>query len=263
MPFSFNDCDCSPLVIDNEFEIEKENILSEYVGKIILGQHAHVRRIIKTLASNSPIFSVNDIDLAKNHLESTGKSRIEIEKRDGWVFQIISWLVLLNKNKTRNFYCQQPHDAPAQHGLDGIAIILNDKNIIENIIITEDKCTENQRTVLPQVWDEFRKFEEGENNNKVISRISAQIDTLEEGKILETCQNDICKKNLWQYRVGINRNNTYKTKDGRIKLFKGYDTCVTGDNPHRRFASTIHKDEIRKWMEDICQKVIKYLESQK
>ena len=57
------------------------------------------------------------------------------------------------------------------------------------------------------------------------------------------------KRSCGKYRVGINRNDTYQTVEKRKKLFNGYDTCVIGKDPHRRYASTIHRDDIRDWME--------------
>jgi hypothetical protein len=263
MPFNYNNFDCSPLVIDNEFNIHDEEKLSRYIAKVVLGHFAHIKRIIRALSTIAPTLANDDIDNAINLLTSKDKSTKDIEKRDGWVFQIISWLVLFDENKGGKFYCQQPHDAPAQHGLDGVAVSLSNDLKIERIIITEDKCSKNHRVVIPKIWDEFKLFEDGKNNNKVVSRISALLEDLDEGKVLEANKNDISSKNLWKYRVGINRNNTYQSLQGRKNLFKGYDDCVTGTDPSRRYASTIHKENIRSWMEHISNKVIKYLESEK
>lgn len=251
-----------PLVIDNEFEIDNEKLLAEYVGRIVLGHFAHVKRIIKALSTKNLVIDNSDLELAIIRLSCKEKSPKDIEKRDGWIFQIISWLALLSENKGKNFYCQPPHDATAQHGLDGLAIILNDQLIIESIIITEDKCTDYHRTLIPKVWEEFEQFESGFNNNKLVNRVSPLIEEMNEGKVLERNQNNIYNKSLRRYRVGINRNDTYQAHAGHLKLFKGYDSCVTGTVPHRRYASTIHRNDIRTWMEMFSQKVIEYLETQ-
>lgn len=261
MPFKFKTCDCSPLVIDNEFEIIDEPLLAEYVGKIVLGHFSHVKRIINALASSNPLPNNNDIDFAINKLTNS-----EIEKRDGWIFQIISWLALLTENTgNSNFYCQPPHDAPAQHGLDGLAVKLNDTSTFETIIISEDKCTEREhRTIIPnQIWKEFKQFENGQHNNKLVNRISALIEHLSAGAILEAIRNDIYKNDLRKYRVGININDRYNTIPRRKKLFKGFDECITDPLPTRRIAATIHKTDIRAWMEQFNQQVIQYLESLK
>ncbi len=263
MPFTYSDLDCSPLVIDKEFDINNDTILAEYIGKILLGHYAHVKRIINALSSSIPTFENSDIDFAIAKLKETGKTKNEIEKRDGWVFQIISWLALFVAHNGEHFYCQQPHDAPAQHGLDGVAILLDKQLTLKNIIITEDKCTEHHRVIIPEIWKEFIQFEKGVHNNQIVSRVSALLENLEGGNVLEANRNDIYKKERWKYRIGINRNEKYQKKENRKKLFKGYDNCVTGTFPHRRYSSTIYKDNIREWMEQLCQKVITFLESQK
>jgi len=259
MPFTFNKCDCSPLVIDDEFTIVDEELLAEYVGKIVLGHYTHVKKIIKLLAPELADISNDNFDLAINKLKSTSNN----DKRDGWIFQIISWLVLLIQNDSETFYCQQPHDAPAQHGIDGIGITLDSDNKIKNIIITEDKCTTNHRNRIADIWEEFGDFEKGVNDNKIVSRLSFLLENVDDGAVLVAIQNDLYSKELRKYRVGINRDDKYDTVEKRKKLFKGYDTCVLDTTAARRSAATLHKADIRDWMEKFSQKIIANLTSQK
>lgn len=56
------------------------------------------------------------------------------------VISMISWLQLANQNKG-NIFQQSPHSQPSMHGFDGFAIKLTPDNMIERIVITEDKCT--------------------------------------------------------------------------------------------------------------------------
>jgi hypothetical protein len=258
MIFKRKKCDASPLVIDDEFEVINEEDLAKYVGDIVLGHYAHVKRIIKSLSSSPSSVSDNSIDSAIKYLTAS-----TIEKRDGWLFQIISWILLLTENTSKKYYCQQPHDAPAQHGLDGIAVILNDTLQIENIIIVEDKCTPNQRAIFSGVWSEFKDFENRRFDNKIVSRISSMLENVNDGDVLEANKNDIYAQSLWSYRVCINRDSRYEGVEKRKKLFKGYDGCIINNTPHRRFAATIYKDNIRVWMNNFSAKVIEYLESLK
>ncbi|MEZ7494415.1 hypothetical protein QO206_02890 [Leeuwenhoekiella aequorea] len=259
MPFAFKDCDCSPLVIDNEFSIQDENLLAEYVGKIVLGHYAHVKKIINRLSPQTPVIPNEVIDLAIEKLNNP----TDIEKRDGWVFQIISWLVLVIQKNDEKYYCQQPHDAPAQHGIDGIGIILNSDQKIKNIIITEDKCTTNHRNRMVEIWSEFRDFEKGDHDNKIVNRLSPLLEHIDNGVVLEAIQNDLYSKDLRKYRVGINRNSKYEEVKKRKKLFKGYDSCILDNDVKRRTASTMYKDDIRGWMEGFSQKVVSFLQKQK
>jgi hypothetical protein len=259
MPFAFKDCDCSPLVIDNEFSVENEDLLAEYVGKVVLGHYAHVKKIINRLSPKTPDIPNEVIEIAIKKLNNPS----DIEKRDGWVFQIISWLVLVIQKNDETYYCQQPHDAPAQHGIDGIGIILNSEQKIKTIIITEDKCTTNQRTRIPEIWSEFDEFEKGIHDNKIVNRLSPLLEHIDDGAVLEAIQNDLYSKDLRKYRVGINRDDKYEELKKRKKLFKGYDQCITDTDATRRTAATIHKVDIRYWMEKFTQKVVNYLETQK
>lgn len=48
------------------------------------------------------------------------------------------------------------------HGFDGFAIKLTPDNMIERIVITEDKCTNDARTTIrDKVWPEFSEMENG------------------------------------------------------------------------------------------------------
>jgi hypothetical protein len=264
MPFSYTAFDCLPLLIDNEIEIPNEKLLSEYVGQLILGHYVHVRTIIFALTSPKPSVNKSALDFAIKKLDGKGKTSKQIEKRDGWIFQMISWLALVNEKKSLDFYCQAPHDAPAKHGLDGIAVILGKTRKIENIIITEDKCTAgNQRTLIPKILTEFGQFEKGENDNKLVTCISSILDNLDSGKILAANQNNIYKPELRQYRIGMNRAAAHQSKKDRSALFKGFDESVRGATPHRRFASTFYHDDIRSWMEQFSKQIISYLQSTK
>ena len=55
----------------------------------------------------------------------------------------------------------------------------------------------------------------------------------------------------------------YEEVKKRQALVKGYDNCVNDEAPTRRLASTFHKNDIRGWMEDFSQKVVKYLRTQR
>jgi hypothetical protein len=119
MPFILTDIDCSPLLIDYEYEVSDLNLLSEYVGELLLGNHRHILSILNALSSARPINPNTSIDYVIGMLRTK-----ETDKRDGWLFQMISWLVLAKKNNGQKYFAQHPHFAPAQHGIDGLSIVL-------------------------------------------------------------------------------------------------------------------------------------------
>lgn len=259
MPFRLIDTDHSPLVIDNEYEITDKDLLAKYVGEILLGHHMHINRIINSLTTIFPTHPNDSIDHVINKIKSTS-----IEKRDGWLFQMMSWVVLADRSAGKIFFSNYPHFAPAQHGIDGLAIILTEDNNLQNIIITEDKCTTSPRgKITQQVFPEFEAFENGEKNNALISIISNLIGHIDAGAVLENVQNDIFSNKYRVYRIGITRDVNHNDENGRKSLFKNYDNTIKGDTSERRSGATIYLDDLRVWMQDFSDQVIIFLESKK
>lgn len=259
MPFTLIDTDCSPLVIDYEYEIADKDLLAEYVGEMLLGHHLHINRIINSLTTIFPTHPNDSIDQVIDKIKSAAN-----EKRDGWLFQMISWVALAKRNVGKKFFSNYPHFAPAQHGIDGLAIILTEENGLQNIIITEDKCTTTPRgKITQQVFPEFEAFEKGEKNNALISIISNLIGQLDSGTILEKVQNDIFANNYRVYRIGITREINHNDANGRKSLFKDYDSTIKGDTSERRSGASIYLNDLRVWMQDLSDRVIRYLEAKK
>lgn len=259
MPFNLIDTDCSPLVIDYEYEITDKDLLATYVGEMLLGHHLHIHRIINSLTTIFPVHPNDSIDQVISKIKSA-----TVEKRDGWIFQMISWIVLAHRNAGKRFFSNYPHFAPAQHGIDGLAVVLKDDHSLQSIIITEDKCTTSPRgKITQQVFPEFEAFENGGKNNALVSIIASLIGQLEAGDILQNVQNDIFNNNYRLYRIGITREERHNDNNGRKELFKNYEKCVSGATSERRSGSTIHFDNMRNWMQDFSDRVINYLESKK
>lgn len=258
MPFNLLETDCSPLLSDYEFEIADRDLLVQYVAEMLLGHHYHVLRIIRTFSATWPIHPNESIDHIIDKLNGA-----DTDKRDGWIFQMISWIVLAKRNAHGKFFSNHPHFAPAQHGIDGLAIILDENNGLKQIVITEDKCTIGPRNkITQQVFPEFLEFEAGKKNNALLNIISSLTSNLDDGKALEAFQNNIFENAYRLYRIGITRADEHNTVEGRNRLFKDYDLKVVGAVT-RRSASTIHIPDLRRWMTAFAQDVITYLKSKK
>lgn len=259
MPFKLTRTDCSPLVIDDEYEIVNINLLAEYVVELLLGHHRHMLRVINSLSTTFPHHPDESIDSVIDKMNSTSR-----EKRHGWLFQMISWLVLSEKYKGKLYYSNYPHFAPAQHGLDGLAIVLSNEDTIEKIIITEDKCTVNPRKkIKEEVFPEFEDFELGKKDSALVGIISSLIGNINSGELLENVQNDIFNKDLKIYRIGITRGKSHNNIKGRKRLFKNYDHSVKGKSTDRRQASSIEIEELRVWMEKFSGLVENHLKMKK
>lgn len=255
MPVTITCKDFSPLCKDYEFIVNDIDQLADLIARLIVGYYRHVSKIIRGLATRYPNTDNPTIKASLDRLDLTGKDSKYIEKVHGWLFQMISWIVLAEMHKKDPYFYQNfPHQQPAMHGLDGIAINLKVDGTIDRIIITEDKCTNNDRnTVLQQVFPEFKDIEAGNYNNAIRQHIEALI---KDESVVDNIQNDILELKYRQYRIAITRQNSHDTDDARKNLFADYDTFVGGTDVNRRTASTINMNKMRVWMEDLRKKVI-------
>ena len=93
-----------------------------------MGQYRHVGKVLDAL----------DSTLAVQFHENQKKSIISIlrleegmtvDKRDGWIFQMISWIIVYLNHHGENFRQQAPHHHPAQQGIDGFAVVVKDGHL--------------------------------------------------------------------------------------------------------------------------------------
>lgn len=258
--FNIKELDLSPLCHDYDLEIRDMDELIELVSRLVLGHCRHVSRIISGLAPNYPnidSLTINDAleKLTYETIAEENSRKVKMEKIHGWLFQMISWIALAELNGNRSgFYQFTPHSQPSMHGLDGIAVTLKKDKCIDRIIITEDKCTQDDRyTIREKVFPEFIDIESGIKNNAIMQHVGLLI---KDDDIYTNIQNDIVKPELRQYRIGITRQALHNSVKKRKDLYKDYDKFVTGEDDLRRTASSIFFDDVRYSMEQIRQMVI-------
>ncbi|NJS13620.1 MAG: hypothetical protein HC788_02150 [Sphingopyxis sp.] len=238
-----------------EWEVEDIDILAERVARVALGQYRHVAQILEGLAGAAPAGS------AKHAADALKKLKIakngDTWQRDGWLFQIISWIAANQKKQGATL--ATPHIFHAHKGFDGMQLELSgDGKSVTAVVIFEDKATENARQTIKQnVWPDIVDLEAGERIAELTHEASA---------ILERHQHlypgldidDAIDRILWQearrYRVSISIDDKHKPANKRERLFKHYDVSASGDVTRRR-AETMHFDDLRKWMTDFSELV--------
>lgn len=260
MPITVGCKSLGALCTDYEFQVEEKEKLAELVAKLCLGQCSHVSNVIKELEPDYPNADEYTINSTIQYLDLTGKDSKYIYKVHGWLFQMMSWLALSIQHKDDRFLQHYPHSQPAMQGIDGIAITLNEDGGVDSIIVTEDKCTDNPRnTITTQVWDEFDKMESGIKNAAIYQQLQTLFRNDED---FHRIQNDVYNRNYRQYRIGITRDNSHNSDAGRLSLYEGYESHVTGDNVARRTGASTNIDGLRAWMEDLRLKVIEVLKNE-
>lgn len=262
MPFIHSHTDHNPLCHETELVVKDIQKLAEQIGLLLLGKHRHVASILAAKARKITSSTDTMIDRAQRHLTIT--TDVQRWKRDGWLFQMMTWISVRLENPGIALISQPPHTNPAQHGIDGLAIVLNSSNQIKALIIAEDKYTENPRSTLyEQVWPEFKLFERGEFDSQLVTQTTMLLQHLDDDEVDEIIEKDMYKTSNRIYRAGITPLPTDSTAVKRKKLFKGYDGCVSGTDQKRRHALTFSQPDIRKWMDDFSQDVYDFLEAQR
>ena len=121
--------DCSPITSDNGYKVVDMDLLAKWIAQLLMGNSVHITRIIEGLAPHYANLRNEAIDSLVAKIDVPSGDKVAIYKRDGWLFQMISWIAL-NMNlhasfKKEQIYMNVPHTAPAQQGIDGFALVLD------------------------------------------------------------------------------------------------------------------------------------------
>jgi hypothetical protein len=263
MPLTITQKNFGNLYVDFEYVVSNRDKLVEYVSQLLMGRSLHIKRIIQGLDPKYPKnTNKENIQSIIDELSPDLNKKTLVYRVDGYLFQMISWIALKIQHKDDSFYQFFPHMQPAMHGFDGIAVTLKPDKSIDKIIITEDKCTENQRkTVNEKVFPEFANYENHKRDNGIKDHLTSLLNSVYNEEELLTIDDNIYELSFRQYRIGLTRgDNQVKEKD-RLSCFEGYDTSVNG-GIDRRQASTILLSDLRNWMNQFRLDVISFLQSQ-
>lgn len=237
------------------WEIHDEDQLVEDVARVALGQYRHVERILAGVTGGAPVARAEHVAdaRAKLSVDPDGSPY----RRDGWVFQVISWIAA-HQCKGASIV-RAPHPRKADHGFDGLQLELSDDgSAITAVMICEDKATENPRpTITSQVWPEIVRLEANERITELTHDVSAMLATqVGAGTALnvDRAVEEILWKDARRYRVSITVKDEHQAEEARAALFKGYDDKATGSVIRRR-AETICIPDMRAWMDDFAERV--------
>lgn len=259
--------DCTPLVVDYGYEVTDKDLLAGWIAELCLGNFLHLREVIEQLNPDIPISEDEAIEAVIELLNVPSDNKTLVERRDGWLFQMMSWIALNldlhHKFKPEQFEMAPPHTKPGQHGLDGIAVVMDDNMNIDRIIITEDKCSTGPENIIKnQIFPEFDSFEERKQDNRIKTGVTSLIIPIGGRQVASKLKNDIARLDYRRYRIGITRKEEHESQEGRKKLYTGYDSHVKG-NVERRMAASVFLPDLRDWMSDLSNKVVKVLNSRK
>ena len=266
-PINIIGTDLSPIVIDDDFNVIDKQLLAEWIAIMLFGQYGHIYMIIENLAPMETPSNNALIDYLLTKLNVPNDNDTLKEHRDGWLFQMISWIALNIKLHIEypdsTIHMVAPHDAPAKHGIDGLAMVVTSDNKIGRIVITEDKCTTGPRNfVRDKVLPEFMEYEKHVYDNKLISELTQFVNPATHPDLYIALSPSFVNHENWTYRIGITRKDFHDSEKGRKGLFDGFDKAVSG-NVERRKGASVNIPNLREWMQDLSDRVSGVLQSKK
>ncbi|MBB3009484.1 hypothetical protein [Cupriavidus alkaliphilus] len=226
--------------------------LANAIAIIAVGQALHVSNILHVAGLAAKPTSNGAVKGAIKLLTSSGN----VVHRDGWMFQVMSWLAA--QLRTPGAMINTPHMIHAHKGLDGLQVSIDGAEKVTAVVLFEDKATKNPRKmVVNKVWPEFMDFESGENEHLV----AAEVTLLLRGAAHSNPQRavaDIMWKQVRRYRLSIT--DEQSTDQSQAQLFKGYKDQVPGGVERRR-AEVFEVVGLRNWMDNLAKLAIKKAEA--
>jgi hypothetical protein len=234
------------------WHVDDDALLAEQIATVALGQFRHIERVIAGAQLGPPATVASATQAAISML--TVQNGGDPSQRDGWMFQIMSWIAA--HYSSPGGLIRTPHLILAHKGFDGLQLELDaQQQLVTAAIIFEDKATSNPRdTIREEVWPEFSKIESGAKDHVLIAEVVGLLLTR------PAVDPDAAIKNvIWnrarRYRVSVTVSGTHATAAGRETLFRRYDAVVTGATARRR-GETFEAEDLRAWMEQLAEKVI-------
>ena len=224
------------------------------LARVATGQAAVVEKILHETGCAPSGLATGGFQGARKLLTvASGKSPAH---RDGWIFQVISWIAahLQSDSAHQRVLIHPPHMIRAQKGQDGLIIECSEDDIAR-VVICEDKATKNPRhQIHAKVLPEFEEYEAGSRDHELIAGVTAILS----GRGIQQAD-DIATSILWDekraYRVAVTVGKNHTTKRAQANLLRGYDQSVSGDVLRRR-VELMPLDNLRPWLQDLANKAL-------
>jgi len=253
MPIQLVACNENPLCFGFSWTISDEDLLAELVARLLFGHYRHVQKILSGQSLvQTPTISQPMMDTIISRLTTTTPEPVRYQ-RDGWIFQMISWVAAKKSDPTS--LSAIPHSQRAQKGFDNLIVKVSAAGRVESVVICEDKATGSPRdTIREKVWPEIETFESGSRDSELVNEVTAILERAEGIIDVDESMAAIFWDEARHYRVAITTNEIDNSANRR-RLFAGYDTVVDGD-PNRRRGDTFLVEQVRDWMDDFCDLIV-------
>ncbi len=254
MPLSFTPIGAGQRWHGSTWTVEDEDELASMLARVATGQAATVERILHETGCAPSEVPTGGFQGARKLLTvGPGKSS---DHRDGWVFQVISWLAAHLQSDTvrQKVLIRPPQMMRALPGQDGLIIEYSNGDIAK-VVICEDKATKNpRREFRAKVLPEFSEYESGSRDHELIAGVTS---ILSRQGLKQA--DDVAASILWgdqrAYRVAVTVGKSHTTTQAQIGLFRGYDQSVRGDVLRRR-VEIMPLENLRPWLQGLADKAL-------
>lgn len=239
------------------WEVHDFDSLARAIADLALGQCAHVEKLLRSSDAWQPVGATYAIDAAIKSLTVPPGSKPW--HRDGWVFQLISWIAAIEES---DGLTRVPQMDQASKGFDGLQLEMNPStNGAKRAIIFEDKATDSPRTtVRDKVWPEFADIDAGNRHPALAAEIGALLRGRDEAEITSSIDQILRDPAGLAYRASITAGKHHARAAGFNGLFDGFKTSVRGRRRRRR-GNVFEVDDLRGWMDSLCSRAIELLEA--
>lgn len=268
-PLQCHSCEIDEHSVGERWSSANDTELAALIAIVAMGQASQASYILEELIPAQPAYSFED-------LRSEAKIRLTVEEpaskprkgyprwqRDGFVFEVISWIAA-KISYGEGALLKDPHVSATSQGLDGLMLQINaDKDGVQSTTVFEDKCTDDPRaTFLGKVIPAFKDRHANIRSAEIIDAAATLLRTAglkhRDAARLSAAVTDKAKR---KYRAAFSLPSSFDTLEERQKLFADYNRLEDIASEQRIGASFITSDEMRKWIADLAEKAIQYLDS--
>ena len=260
MPLSFTPIGAGQRWHGSRWTVEDEGELASMIARVATGQAATVERILHETGCAPADMPTGGLQGARKLL-TVGPDESS-HHRDGWVFQVISWLAahLQSDTAPQNVLIRPPQMMRALPGQDGLIIEYSNGDIAK-VVVCEDKATKNpRREFRAKVLPELNEYESGSRDHELIAAVTSLLSRQGPKRA-----DDVVASVFWDhqraYRVAVTVGEGHITKQAQVGLFRGYDQSVCGDVSRRR-AEIMPLENLRPWLQGLADKALATLGQQ-
>lgn len=252
MPITLTSFSDDPLCGGHQWLVNDIDLLALQIARVALGQSRHVKKIIDGWTGPIPLPPQNAVANAIKLL--TVPHRADPYHRDGWMFQVMSWIAA--HKATPGAVIRAPQMIHADKGFDGLQLEIDESSLkVSAAVIFEDKATDDPRgTIQQKVWPEIQKLESGERENVLLAETVSLLERLPRIDP-DSAVEEIMWSRVRRFRVSITVDSSYQGISGRKRLFKGYESVATGTTS-RRSGQTFEVSDLRVWMSALATKAV-------